>query len=102
MCQSMYFYQVIGEGCTNKGKPCFFLSCLVFYLLCCSDKLWGAQTQRSLMNFPIGTEKNRVPFEIIQAYVRLSTALCFCYGMMNNLHSLCLLIGYCEEVLCSF
>ena len=30
-----------------------------------SDKLWGAQTQRSLMNFKIGSEK--MPTEIIVA-----------------------------------
>ena len=26
-----------------------------------SDKYWGAQTQRSIMNFPIGWEKQPVP-----------------------------------------
>ena len=29
------------------------------------DRLWGAQTQRSLQNFAIGTEK--MPTEVIQA-----------------------------------
>mmetsp|Transcript_21707 Transcript_21707/g.27765 ORF Transcript_21707/g.27765 Transcript_21707/m.27765 type:complete len:468 (-) Transcript_21707:1551-2954(-) len=32
-----------------------------------NSKLWGAQTQRSLENFPIGTEKNKMPLEIIYA-----------------------------------
>ena len=31
-----------------------------------SDKYWGAQTQRSLENFVIGTEK--MPIEIIRAF----------------------------------
>ncbi|MGY8962495.1 MAG: class II fumarate hydratase [Rhodospirillales bacterium] len=31
-----------------------------------SDHLWGAQTQRSLENFPIGTE--RMPLEIVRAF----------------------------------
>ncbi|MBQ3107501.1 MAG: class II fumarate hydratase, partial [Firmicutes bacterium] len=37
-----------------------------------ADKLWGAQTQRSLENFPIGTEK--MPGEIIRAFAILKKA----------------------------
>lgn len=37
-----------------------------------SDKLWGAQTQRSLENFKIGTEK--MPLEIIRAFAILKNA----------------------------
>ena len=37
-----------------------------------SDKLWGAQTQRSLENFPIGEEK--MPREIIRAFGHLKKA----------------------------
>ena len=33
-----------------------------------SDRLWGAQTQRSLQNFKIGTE--RMPIEVIRAVRR--------------------------------
>jgi Na+-driven multidrug efflux pump len=33
-----------------------------------ADALWGAQTQRSLENFPIGTET--MPDEIISAFIR--------------------------------
>jgi fumarate hydratase class II len=33
------------------------------------DKYWGAQTQRSIENFPIGTE--RMPFEVIKAFAIL-------------------------------
>ncbi|WP_038086455.1 class II fumarate hydratase [Tumebacillus flagellatus] len=34
-----------------------------------ADKLWGAQTQRSVENFPIGTE--RMPIEVIRAFAIL-------------------------------
>ncbi len=37
-----------------------------------SDKYWGAQTQRSYMNFKIGTEK--MPAEIIEAFAILKKA----------------------------
>ena len=30
-----------------------------------ADRYWGAQTQRSFQNFPIGTEK--IPMEVIRA-----------------------------------
>ncbi|XP_039135570.1 fumarate hydratase 1, mitochondrial-like [Dioscorea cayenensis subsp. rotundata] len=33
-----------------------------------SDKLWGAQTQRSLQNFEIGGERERMPEQIIRAF----------------------------------
>ena len=34
-----------------------------------AERLWGAQTQRSLLNFPIGTEK--MPAEVIRAFAIL-------------------------------
>ena len=37
-----------------------------------ADRLWGAQTQRSFENFPIGTEK--MPEEIIRAFGVLKKA----------------------------
>ena len=37
-----------------------------------ADAYWGAQTQRSLINFPIGTEK--MPREIIHAFAVLKKA----------------------------
>ncbi len=37
------------------------------------DKLWGAQTQRSLMNFPIGPQGS-MPIEIIRAFGQLKKA----------------------------
>jgi len=39
-----------------------------------SDKYWGAQTQRSINNFKIGGEKNRMPVEIIKAFAILKKA----------------------------
>ena len=36
------------------------------------DKLWGAQTQRSLENFKIGKEK--IPLEVIYALVQIKRA----------------------------
>jgi fumarate hydratase, class II len=39
-----------------------------------SDKYWGAQTQRSINNFKIGGEKNRMPLEIIKAFAILKKA----------------------------
>ncbi len=40
-----------------------------------TDKLWGAQTQRSLENFRIGTEK--MPVEIVRAFAVLKKASAF-------------------------
>lgn len=39
-----------------------------------ADKYWGAQTQRSVNNFKIGGEKNRMPIEIIRAFAILKKA----------------------------
>lgn len=41
------------------------------------DKYWGAQTQRSLQNFPIGDEKSRMPIEIIRAYAILKKSAAY-------------------------
>ena len=42
-----------------------------------SDKYWGAQTQRSLVNFPIGGERERMPTPVIKAFgvVKKCTAI---------------------------
>lgn len=44
-----------------------------------SDKYWGAQTQRSFQNFPIGDEK--MPVEIINGFAILKKVQ---LGQMNN------------------
>ena len=36
-----------------------------------ADKYWGAQTQRSINNFKIGGDRNRMPIEIIRAFAIL-------------------------------
>ncbi len=32
-----------------------------------SDKLWAAQTQRSLQNFAIGTKEDKMPMSVVKA-----------------------------------
>ncbi len=39
-----------------------------------AEKLWGAQTQRSLENFPIGGARERMPEEILRAFALLKKA----------------------------
>lgn len=39
-----------------------------------ADKYWGAQTQRSKMNFKIGGESMRMPMEIVRAFAILKKA----------------------------
>jgi len=33
-----------------------------------ADKYWGAQTQRSLQNFKIGGERERMPLAVVKAF----------------------------------
>ncbi|KAJ3159281.1 fumarase fum1 [Geranomyces michiganensis] len=39
-----------------------------------SEKYWGAQTQRSLMNFDIGGEAERMPYPVIKAFAIIKKA----------------------------
>ncbi|MDZ7707159.1 MAG: class II fumarate hydratase [Trueperaceae bacterium] len=39
-----------------------------------ADRYWGAQTQRSIENFPIGDERHRMPIEIVRAFAVLKKA----------------------------
>lgn len=48
-----------------------------------ANKLWGAQTQRSFENFPIGTEK--MPKEIIYAFAILKKSAALANTSLNNL-----------------
>ena len=48
-----------------------------------SDKLWGAQTQRSFENFKIGTEK--MPVEIIRAITIIKRAAAVVNFSMGNM-----------------
>lgn len=64
-----------------------------------TDKFWGAQTQRSLENFAIGTEK--MPAEIIRAFAILKKAAAETNRDLGKLpEEKCRLIGCaCDEVL---
>ena len=46
-------------------------------------KLWGAQTQRSVLNFPIGNVESRMPTEVVYAMCLVKKA-CASYGMTNG------------------
>lgn len=48
-----------------------------------ADKLWGAQTQRSLQNFKIGTEK--MPLEVIKAFAVLKKGAALSNKQLGNL-----------------
>jgi len=41
------------------------------------DRYWGAQTQRSLQNFPIGTIEDKMPSSLYKslAYIKKSAAI---------------------------
>lgn len=45
-----------------------------------ADCLWGAQTQRSLQNFPIGDSADRMPIAVIRAFGTLKKC-CAKYNM---------------------
>ncbi|MCL2706355.1 MAG: lyase family protein, partial [Spirochaetaceae bacterium] len=63
-----------------------------------SDKYWGAQTQRSLENFKIGTEK--MPVEVINALVVLKKAAAIANNKLGKLDSkkLKAIIEVCDEI----
>jgi len=66
-----------------------------------ADKYWGAQTQRSIENFKIARETNKMPIEIIRAFAYLKKAAAITNrdaGLLNN--ETCTLIGnVCDEIL---
>jgi fumarate hydratase, class II len=47
------------------------------------DSLWGAQTQRSLMNFPIGGIESKMPLSIIKAMATIKKC-CAIYNMSHH------------------
>lgn len=64
-----------------------------------ADRLWGAQTQRSIQNFPIGTE--RMPKEIIysMAFVKKASAIVnHAFNLLPKEKSN-LIISVCDEIL---
>jgi len=66
-----------------------------------ADKYWGAQTQRSIENFPIARDTNKMPIEIIYAFAHLKKAAAitnFEAGILSK--EKCVLIGkVCDEIL---
>ena len=64
-----------------------------------ADKYWGAQTQRSYMNFRIGTEK--MPEEIIRAFAVLKKAAALAnadLGMLDRPRAE-MIANVCDEIL---
>ena len=64
-----------------------------------SDKLWGAQTQRSLEHFSIGTDL--IPREMITAYAILKKGAANANHAGGRLDDQChaLIVGVCDEIL---
>ena len=64
-----------------------------------ADKLWGAQTQRSHENFPIGTEK--IPPEVIRAFAILKKGAAFANKNLGKLDEerQALIAKVCDEIL---
>lgn len=64
-----------------------------------ADKYWGAQTQRSLENFPIGIEK--MPIEMIYAFAQLKKAAAFVNGELDKLseEKVKAIMQACDEIL---
>jgi len=65
-----------------------------------ADKYWGAQTQRSLMNFPIGTPAS-MPIEIIHAFGYLKKAAAITnqkFGLLPS-DKMRLISQVCDEII---
>lgn len=64
-----------------------------------ADRYWGAQTQRSFQNFPIGTEK--IPMEVIRAFAILKKAAAIANNRLGKLDDkrLALISQVCDEIL---
>ncbi|SES32666.1 class II fumarate hydratase [Salisediminibacterium halotolerans] len=62
------------------------------------EKWWGAQTQRSLQNFEIGTEK--MPQEIVEAFAILKEAAAAANVRLNNLDEVkgAMIQRVCQEI----
>ena len=63
-----------------------------------ADKLWGAQTQRSLENFEIGTEK--MPIEVIRAFAILKKAAALVNTELGTLDTVIAdaIVSACDEI----
>ncbi|HEX2900478.1 MAG TPA: class II fumarate hydratase, partial [Bacteroidia bacterium] len=65
-----------------------------------ANRYWGAQTQRSIMNFPIARDTNRMPIEIVRAFAYLKKAAALANRDLGVLaDEKCSLIGQvCDEI----
>lgn len=66
-----------------------------------SDKYWGAQTQRSYQNFPIGDEGDHMPKEVIQGFAILKKSAALTnrdLGVLDT-HKADLIASVCDEIL---
>lgn len=63
------------------------------------QRYWGAQTQRSLLNFPIGDE--RMPWPVVRAYARLKKACALANADLGvlELEAANAIVHACDEVL---
>ena len=63
------------------------------------DRYWGAQTQRSLENFPIGGEG--MPMEVVHAYALVKKAAALANGELNVLppEKVDAIVKSCDEIL---
>jgi fumarate hydratase, class II len=66
-----------------------------------ADAYWGAQTQRSIENFKIARDTNRMPIEIIRAfaYLKKAAALTNCEAGVLPKEKCDLIAQACDEVL---
>ena len=66
-----------------------------------ADRYWGAQTQRSIENFPIGDERQRMPVEIVRAFALLKKAAALTNAELTDLPSdkATLIASVCDEIL---
>jgi fumarate hydratase class II len=66
-----------------------------------ADKYWGAQTQRSINNFKIGGEKNRMPIEIVRAFAILKKSAALANAELGVLEQekAAIISQVCDEIL---
>ena len=66
-----------------------------------ADRYWGAQTQRSILNFPIAQDINRMPREVIRAFAYLKKAAALTNSAISNLpqEKADLIAQVCDEIL---
>ncbi|MBC8048348.1 MAG: class II fumarate hydratase, partial [Fimbriimonadaceae bacterium] len=66
-----------------------------------ADVYWGAQTQRSILNFPIAQDINKMPREIIAAFAYLKKAAAITNNQLSVLDKeKCDIISkVCDEIL---